>query len=171
MLSHSIPQPLPYWYCHFGKNIWPVTLYHPSPLSLCSSSFCPPLHFSPSSSPCPPSSPTQAEHWQDNMQQFQSWLCKDLGQPFVSFSIHGMHLKQHGELHSTASTKTEKKKQYNHAWKGATLTHSIMLKALKCCKNINPYNDAMGIKNSGRSINLDTLNPQRNITVISPQAP
>lgn len=50
MLSHSLPQPLIYWYCHFGSSICSVTLHHPlppPPLSLHSSSFCSPLiHFS-----------------------------------------------------------------------------------------------------------------------------
>lgn len=57
----------------------------------------------------------------DNMQRFQSVLCEDLARPFVSFSIHVMRLKQHGELHYTA----KRKEQHNHASKDATLTHII----------------------------------------------
>ena len=69
--------------------------------------FCPPS--SPSHSSPPP--PAQAERRQDNMQQVRSVLCEDLAQPFVSFSIHVMRLKQRGELHSTA----KRKEQYHHA--------------------------------------------------------
>lgn len=46
---------------------------------------------------------------------FQPVLCKDLAQSFVSFSIHGMCLKHHGELHYTV-----KRKQHSHA---STRTH------------------------------------------------
>lgn len=110
--------------------------------SPCSSSFCPPLiHFSPSPPPCPPSSPTQAEHRRDNMQLFESRLCKVLAQPFVSFSIHHMHLRRCGELHSTASTT----KKRCHAYKGATYTHSTIPERIKMQPKytVNPCNDAM----------------------------
>lgn len=61
-----------YWYCHFGNSICSVTLYHLPPLSffLCSSSFCPPLINFSSSPSFPPSSPTQADHRQGNIQPF-----------------------------------------------------------------------------------------------------
>lgn len=85
VLSHSLPQPPLYWYCHFGNSICSVTLYHPpSFLSLHSSSFCPALIHLPLLLVLLP-----LQHRWDNMQQFQSWLLYRLS---TAMPMHVMFL-------------------------------------------------------------------------------